>query len=606
MSDGAAQPDDALVGRILHDTYRVMRKIAEGGMGAVYAAEHARLPNKRFAIKVLHPGVAKLPQVFERFRREAMIASELGHPNIVDVLDFFETREGQPFLVMEYLEGQDLAAVLRARGRLSPDLLEQVLSQVGSALAAAHELGVVHRDLKPENIFVTDLESGTPTVKVLDFGISKIRDSKSVVTQAQAVMGTPYYMSPEQAEGQVEDIDHATDIFALGTICYEALTGKLPFDAPTMPGVIYKICHAEPEPPSLVWPVLPPQVDSVIAMALAKKKEDRFLKVSDFVSALVSALHKESCGVQNNEEASPKKIGKTRQGLAGLPEQAKTPAPPAHGKVNATCALEDRQIVEAESADVPPPPPLAPEQVVSSDGQVDHPATEPGDGYGRETDPYPSVERTLEEPEAVPTPEGNAGELRVTTLSRSVGEAQARDAAPAGRRRRRGLVLGAAVGALVLAGVITSVMLMNGSPEEDGAGLETNSVPVSSAQAPPVAFEAPVDGGGPVATPLRAIPPDSGSTPADSTKRARPARARAKAVQRRRPVAEKKRKTVRKKPQSRPEEKWEHDPFSEAATGKRAKAPSVGRSRVKEYPGSPSRGTGEKPKKKEQIFTGDL
>ena len=283
-------PTDAIVGMVLHDTYRVLRKINEGGMGAVYEAEHARLKNKRYAVKVLHRSVTRVPNVYERFRREAEIASELGHPNIVDVLDFYETEDRQPYLVMEYLQGEDLACVLERRGRLPPAEVLQVMQQVGDALGAAHGQGIVHRDMKPENIFMVHAEGSQPLAKVLDFGISKIRHSKSVVTQADSVFGTPYYMSPEQAEGRVEDIDQGTDIFALGTICYQALTGELPFDAPTIPGVVYRICHTEPTPPSQRAPGLPPVVDAVLSRALAKDRRQRFQQTSELVHALQVAL----------------------------------------------------------------------------------------------------------------------------------------------------------------------------------------------------------------------------------------------------------------------------------------------------------------------------
>jgi serine/threonine protein kinase len=280
-----------LSGAVLHDTYRLVRKLAQGGMGELYEAEHARLAGKRYAVKLLLQEAAELPEMVARFRREAEITSELGHPNIVEVLDFHETEAGRPFLVMEFLEGEDLGAVLQRRGRLSPAEVVVLVRQVGDALAAAHAHGVVHRDMKPENIYISPPgEDGLRRAKVLDFGISKIRHSRSVVTREHSVLGTPYYMSPEQAIGEVGEIDQATDIFALGTICYLCLTGRLPFDAPTMPGVIYKICHTDPMPAREVLAELPAEVDVVLGRALAKAKADRHPSMEAFVQALVAAL----------------------------------------------------------------------------------------------------------------------------------------------------------------------------------------------------------------------------------------------------------------------------------------------------------------------------
>lgn len=280
---------DDFTGRILHDTYRILRKIAEGGMGEVFEAEHVRLTGRRFAIKILGRAISRIPEVYARFRREAEITSRMGHPNIVDVLDFYETEEGRPYLVMEHLEGEDLATRLARAGALHPAVASEVLRQVGEALTAAHALGVVHRDMKPENIFLT-VRDGMIRVKVLDFGISKIRDSKSVVTRDLAVLGTPYYMSPEQGEGSVKDIDHTTDIFALGTIAYQALCNQLPFDAPTIPGVVYKICHVEPVPLSRILPWFPEAGDAVLARALAKAKTARYPQASAFVGELCPLL----------------------------------------------------------------------------------------------------------------------------------------------------------------------------------------------------------------------------------------------------------------------------------------------------------------------------
>ena len=282
-------PEDDLIGQVLQDTYRITRPIAEGGMGVVYEASHVRLSKKRYAVKVLISSIMHMPNVYARFQREAEIASELGHPNIVDVQDSNLTEDGRAYIVMEYLEGQDMGARLE-EGPMTPREVSLVIRQVASALQAAHDNGVVHRDMKPANIFLVNSPDNEMRVKVLDFGISKITHSKSIVTAEQSLLGTVYYMSPEQAEGCIPDIDHLTDIFALGTICYQALSGLLPFNAPTMPGVIYQICHRQQEPFTELMPELPPAVDNVLARALAKEKADRYQRVEEFARDLDRAL----------------------------------------------------------------------------------------------------------------------------------------------------------------------------------------------------------------------------------------------------------------------------------------------------------------------------
>ena len=280
---------DSLVGRVLHDTHKILRLVGRGGMGAVYEAHHVRLIKKRYAVKVLDLRQAEDKTNYVRFRREAEIVTDLGHPNIVEVLDFYETRDGRVCTVMEYLEGEDLAAVLKREGKLQPWQVVEIATQVGSALRAVHEKGIVHRDLKPANIFISSGAAGGLRVKVLDFGISKIRDSSSL-TGDRMVLGTPHYMAPEQAEGKVGELDHRTDIFALGTLCYEMLSGRLPFEAPSLLGVIRKICDKPHPKLSSQMPGLGPDVDQVIDQALAKDKKERYPRADLFVVALKVAL----------------------------------------------------------------------------------------------------------------------------------------------------------------------------------------------------------------------------------------------------------------------------------------------------------------------------
>ncbi len=266
---------DDFENKVIAETYRIVGKLGAGGMGSIYEAEHVRM-GRKFALKLLDPAFAENEEVFQRFKREAEIAGQLGHPNIVEVVDFNRTDDGIPYMVMEKLLGMDLADWVAHHGAFSFQQAYTILSEVVDALEAAHAAGVVHRDLKPQNIFLCEKGRRSDYAKLLDFGISKMKQSGSIVTKTNAVMGTPYYMSPEQAEGKNTEIDSRTDIFALGAIIYEMLTGKLAFYAPSVPTAMFRVCYEEPEPITELVPNLPDGLDAVLAKALAKDKEERY------------------------------------------------------------------------------------------------------------------------------------------------------------------------------------------------------------------------------------------------------------------------------------------------------------------------------------------
>lgn len=275
------------VGTVVADTYKLEALIGRGGMGDVFSASHLRLPGKLVALKFLHPDVAD-PEILARFRREAEIASRLGHPNIVTVLDFNSLPDGTPYLVLEYLVGETLDDAL-ASGPFSVERMLVIARQLGSALAAAHRASVVHRDLKPANIFLvpTEIDGRVGEIaKILDFGISKIRGSQTVKTQDSALLGTPQYMSPEQATGRHDAVDDRTDIFALGAIFYEMLCGRAAFAGSSIPEVVFKVVY-EPAPPLAdLVPNIPPVVLAAIERAMQKKPEDRFANIGELVTAL--------------------------------------------------------------------------------------------------------------------------------------------------------------------------------------------------------------------------------------------------------------------------------------------------------------------------------
>jgi eukaryotic-like serine/threonine-protein kinase len=275
------------VGVVVAGDFEITGLLGKGGMGAVWGARHLRLPGKRVAIKVLLGGMDDA-QALARFQREAEIASRIGHAGIVEVLDFNKLPDGTPYQVLEFLAGENLGARLR-RGPMPQGAALDVARQIGSALAAAHRAGVVHRDLKPENIFLCPTDAGgvvTERVKVLDFGISKIRGSQTVKTQDQVLIGTPQYMSPEQASGQNAAVDARTDLFALGAIVYEMLSGRPAFSGESVIAVIMNVVTGTPAPLATLVPQAPASVVAAVERALAKKPEERFADVAGFIEAL--------------------------------------------------------------------------------------------------------------------------------------------------------------------------------------------------------------------------------------------------------------------------------------------------------------------------------
>lgn len=277
-----------LVDQVLDDSYRIEQLLGEGGMGAVYVATQIRL-EKPVAVKVMARELTSNPEALERFRREARITSALGHPHIVQVFDFSSTRAGEPFFVMEYLEGEDLEKRLRRVGRLPLGEVVLIVKQVASALSATHAKGIVHRDLKPGNIFLVEATGVETFAKVLDFGISKIRTSSTKLTRTSSIMGTPNYMSPEQAKGKIDEIDEGVDQWALACIAWECLTGACPFTGENVPSILFQIVH-EPLPPlGAKVAGLPPHVEQVLARALTKDRAGRFPGVAEFAAALEGA-----------------------------------------------------------------------------------------------------------------------------------------------------------------------------------------------------------------------------------------------------------------------------------------------------------------------------
>ncbi|HEV8551715.1 MAG TPA: serine/threonine-protein kinase, partial [Polyangiaceae bacterium] len=266
--EDAPEGEDPLVGQVLADSYEVTRLLGEGGMGRVYEARHTRLTGKRFAVKLLHSDLARQPEVVTRFQREAEAASGIQHPNVLSVHDVNVTLDGQPYIVTELLQGEELGEYLERVGKLPVADAVRVVRQICKALGAAHDSGVVHRDVKPENVFLTgDLKRlEHATVKVIDFGISKVAQAGGEsLTKTGMVMGTPDYMPPEQARG--DRVDARADIYAVGAILYRALTGKKPFEGLDPMATLTAVLVQEPGRPSSVNPDVPLALELVIQRA---------------------------------------------------------------------------------------------------------------------------------------------------------------------------------------------------------------------------------------------------------------------------------------------------------------------------------------------------
>jgi len=267
---------DPLLGRVLDGRYRGLSKIGQGGMGAVYKVEHLAM-GKMAAMKVLHASLTQDREVAQRFRREAEAVSRLSSPNTVQVFDFGESG-GSMYLVMELCKGEDLGAILRRDGPLAFGRLALMMMQVCDALSEAHELGIIHRDLKPENLLVSRARDGRDLVKVLDFGLAKLRDSEehNAVTARGSLVGTPFYMSPEQI--RAEELDARSDVYAMGALMYRLLTGVHPFSAATPVAVLTAHLTEELMPPSRRRPELriAPRVETIVMRAMAKRKEERY------------------------------------------------------------------------------------------------------------------------------------------------------------------------------------------------------------------------------------------------------------------------------------------------------------------------------------------
>jgi len=321
----------AVIGAIV-GSYRILSTLGEGGMGSVFLGEHVSI-GRRAAIKVLRPEVAGNPEVVQRFFNEARAANLVAHPSIVAVYDHGQSPEAGAFLVMELLEGESLGSRLRRGGVLDPAELAYLLERAASPLAAAHARGIVHRDLKPDNLFLLPDPDhpGEERIKILDFGIAKLSEpgTSGVRTQTGTLLGTPYYMSPEQCHG-ARTVDHRTDVYALGVIAFEAVVGRVPFLGEGFGVILAAHLHEPPPSPRSFRPELPEALERAILRALAKAPADRQRSVEELaqeVRAAAGAVRWRSLAPPPREAAEEAAVPATL--AAGKDPRDAPPAAPA-------------------------------------------------------------------------------------------------------------------------------------------------------------------------------------------------------------------------------------------------------------------------------------
>jgi eukaryotic-like serine/threonine-protein kinase len=282
---------DLLIDHVYADKYRVVRVLGQGAMGAVYEAENVRI-RRRVAIKAIHAGLAGKRDAVARFELEAQAAGRIGSRHITEVLDTGQLADGTRFMVMEFLEGATLHERIRTRGRLKPEEIAPIAVELLDGLAAAHRAGIVHRDLKPANVFLVATE-GADFVKVLDFGVSKFNaldgGEGMNMTSTGMILGTPFYMSPEQAKG-LRLVDRRSDLYSVGVILYEAITGQVPFSAETFNELIFRIVLESPPPAEQFVPDLDGAFAVILRKAMARDADQRFQTAEEFRAVLAAWL----------------------------------------------------------------------------------------------------------------------------------------------------------------------------------------------------------------------------------------------------------------------------------------------------------------------------
>jgi len=341
----AKSPTADLVGQVVADRYHIIKKLGEGGMGAVYLGEHVKMGRKS-AIKVMNPGMAADPDAISRFNREASNASRISHPNVCQIYDFGETPDGVIYLAMEFIEGQALTDIIEKEGALPPVRAGKILKQAADALAAAHDLGIVHRDLKPDNIMVVRGRDGADVVKVVDFGIAKAvagDEAGQKVTKTGLVVGTPEYMSPEQLSG--DKLDGRSDIYSLALVFFRMLTGVLPFQADSAQETMIKRLTDDPMPLQVARPdiVFPPALQAVLDKALARTPAERYASAAQFGKDAAAAVAE--IGAGKHLESAATQLLDAQAAHKPAPATAKAPPPTTRAAPAAAPAPARRSVL---------------------------------------------------------------------------------------------------------------------------------------------------------------------------------------------------------------------------------------------------------------------
>jgi serine/threonine-protein kinase len=304
----AGRTNDPNLGKLLDGKYRIDAFISGGGMGSVYRATHVLL-GKTVAVKVIRNELVTSDDVVRRFQREARAAATVDHPNIVTVYDLGQADDGTLYIAMEFIDGPSLKAAIGRDGPMPADRAIDILRQVASALSVAHQKQIIHRDLKSQNLMLASDSSGDETVKLVDFGIAKTFDEPAVqLTEAGFVLGTPHYMSPEQAAGKV--VDHRADLYSLGVIMYEMLVGDVPFGDASTTSILLKLMTEVPDPPSRrrTDGTIPPALEAIAMRCLEKDPGKRFQSATEFADALAESVGPANAGLHMSAAIEPTRV----------------------------------------------------------------------------------------------------------------------------------------------------------------------------------------------------------------------------------------------------------------------------------------------------------
>jgi serine/threonine-protein kinase len=321
--------DGPRIGEVLAEKYKVLRLIASGGMGAVYEAQHL-IVGRRFAVKFLHPEMVDQPELVTRFRREASAAGALDNENIASILDFGTAADGVPYIIMELLAGEDLGRFLKREAPLPVARAAAIVADACRGLEAAHAAGIIHRDLKPENLFLCRRADGTDLVKILDFGIAKLVAGNvgiTSVTRTGATLGTPFYMSPEQARGD-RQLDHRADVYAMGVILFEALAAQRPHVGDSYNAILYHVLTQPPRPISSLRPSLPPALADLVMRTLAFMPSERPQSARELGEALEPFAWPDAAGGLHPARGGtpgPRPLSARERTMASRAPIAKTP-----------------------------------------------------------------------------------------------------------------------------------------------------------------------------------------------------------------------------------------------------------------------------------------